>query len=1123
MMALMRRRIDGFLAALLVMPVAAVAIGGTPAHAAAPSVSCLSVAGDDDAAAVMAKACGVRVAVESARTEYTETFAEPGGGQSMEVSVVPQRAKRLDGSWGAIDTGLRRIGGGWAPVAAASAVRFSDGGSGPFATMSHQGHTFTMSWPDPLPAPVVSADSATYREVLPDTDLVVRATDTGFSHLLVVKSARAAADPRVRQTRYTLGGTATLKSTVEGGLVAEAGGVLVATADEALMWDSTPQRRYGKVAAQVTGNELVLTPEADLLANGQYPISVDPLFVTGQNQWAYATSTNENGPTTDGKIAAGDPSPAAPALRVGNDPGTSRTYRSFLRFPIGTVAHKQVLTAKISGRVDHTWKCTDNRPNYFYRTAGISATPRQAWPGPALQLKLGNNSVHANEDSCTDPNDPFEVSTSTLISDLQTSANNGAANYYVGISAGESTGGTNESNQERWMRYFTNDFRLHITYNTKPNKPDTLTVDGKACASGANRPFIKTTTPTLRARVTDADNDTMDVYFAWAKWNGTSFVDEAGSGWHQDSVPNGGTALKTVTGVDGGIYTFRAQSNDSPSHSPYLSSDVTHSPGNCEWEVDIMPPAAPTVTPDIYKEGPTGCTGGACGAVGQTGRFTFASSADTKSFLWGWSDPPATVANPTTLGGTVSLDWTPTTAGPHTLYVRAIDRAGNESNKAYQFYVAAPTIPVSRWLLNEPAGATALVDDTGHGNTAWLVGGATAGAPGRLAPGNDGFSRTVLSFDGVDDRAETTGPVIADTSKSFSVAAFVKLGDTSARHSAVSQAGSVNGAFWLEFNNGAWQFTLSSADTTTPTLWTATGTSVPRPDTWTHLAGTYDSASKTLRLYVNGVLEGTATGATGWDANGVFRMGGASAPWKGSLEGVRAWDRVILDSEVPGLVDPTRIGKVAEWRLEEVGPGPAFDGSGFAHDLTFFNGAQIPPSGAGQTGTGLRLDGVDDYVATGETVINTDQSFTVSAWVRMSDTTKYQTILSQATSATNPGFMLYFSSSTDMGLEWKFKIYASGTADNTVSTLAATPAATPTAYHHLVGVFDAQKREIRLYVDGALKATVAMNAAWQPWHANGPFLIGRTHEGANPALPAKADIDEVRVYQGVVTDVTRIP
>jgi hypothetical protein len=408
------------------------------------------------------------------------------------------------------------------------------------------------------------------------------------------------------------------------------------------------------------------------------------------------------------------------------------------------VAGKQILTAKIAGKVDHTWKCASNRPTYFYRSAAITTTPRQSWPGPALQLLLGNNSVHANEASCAESNMPFEVNTSTRINDLQNSATANASSYFVAISAGENTSGLNETDTERWMRYFLADFKLHITYNTKPNTPDSLTVDGQACASGASRPFIKTITPTLRAHVTDPDGDAMDVWFAWAKWNGSSFVDEPGGGM-QGNVPNGGTAgtaLFNVTGnVDGGIYTFRSQSNDSPSHSPSPISNVTHVPGNCEWQVDITSPAESTVTSDVYQEGATG------GSVGQTGRFTFSSSPDTKSFLWGWSDPPTTVLNPSTLGGSVSIDWTPTSPGPQTLFVQAIDRAGNvsESTKKYQFIVAAESTALARWLLNDFSDATQLADDTGNSNTLTVTGG-VLGVSGRLVPGADGLSRSAMQF-----------------------------------------------------------------------------------------------------------------------------------------------------------------------------------------------------------------------------------------------------------------------------------------------------------------------------------------------------------------------------------------
>ena len=186
------------------------------------------------------------------------------------------------------------------------------------------------------------------------------------------------------------------------------------------------------------------------------------IVVIPVSQWAYANTNNMNSLTTDSMIAAGDPSPAATIMRVGNDT-TGNVYRGFMRFQLTGVSGV-VLSVSLQGRLDHSWSCSP-RPTSFYRTAPITVTPRQPWPGPALQVPLGIAQVNANESICAQPNDPFELITSQLHNDIQLAVNAQLPAYYVGVSARDLASGANESAADRWMRYFLNDFKLQIAYD----------------------------------------------------------------------------------------------------------------------------------------------------------------------------------------------------------------------------------------------------------------------------------------------------------------------------------------------------------------------------------------------------------------------------------------------------------------------------------------------------------------------------------------------------------------------------------------------------------------------------------------------------------------------------------
>ncbi|MFC4121450.1 FG-GAP-like repeat-containing protein [Nonomuraea zeae] len=81
----------------------------------------------------------------------------------------------------------------------------------------------------------------------------------------------------------------------------------------------------------------------------------------------------------------------------------------------------------------------------------------------------------------------------------------------------------------------------------------------------------------------------------------------------------------------------------------------------------------------------------------------------------------------------------------------------------------APSPPLARWKLSDPAGSKVLADATGNGRDLTVTGTPTLGAPGRLAPADDGEPQTAMRADGTNGYASS--PDLLNTTKSFSVSA----------------------------------------------------------------------------------------------------------------------------------------------------------------------------------------------------------------------------------------------------------------------------------------------------------------------------------------------------------------
>jgi hypothetical protein len=396
--------------------------------------------------------------------------------------------------------------------------------------------------------------------------------------------------------------------------------------------------------------------------------------------------------------------------------------------------------------------------------------------------------------------------------------------------------------------------------------------------------------------------------------------------------------------------------------------------------------------------------------------------------------------------------------------------------------------------------------DTGPAGSPLTVPGTAAWVP-------DAFGRagSALRLDG-QSCASTAGPVLR-TDDSFTVAAWARVDGAAAAHTVLSQAG-VNGTSMRlrKAADNRWGFIVMASDSSSATWHQVYAPAAATTGGWQHLTGVYD-ASGTLRLYVDGVLQGEAAApATMWRGGGGLNVGCAATTagaWDyldGAVHDVRAW----RGSATPEQVRAVAVKPVSFWGLDADGQ----DGWG-DHDLTLVGEYEWVDDRFGfpESAFGLALDGTG-WADTAGPVLTTDESFTVSAWAKLDNKGGIRTVVAQA-GAEVASFNLSYDPGAD---RWQLSM-ASEDAAASATWQRARSIAPPAVgqWYHLAGVFDLGANRISLYVNGQLQATAAGPA--EPWHVAGELMIGSagntTGDRWNPMV---GSIDMVRAYSGVLDE-----
>ncbi len=581
-----------------------------PASAAEPDVPLSRP--DEASALVTAKVTGRMVEVLSRRSETATVYALPNGSFEAQVNAGPVRFRDDAGAWVDVDIAMvRRPDGSVGPKAHPNRLVLAGAkpdGEHDLAVLGRGAEQVVLGWRGPLPEPVLEGPKATYVEVRPGVDLVVEASRTGFEQLLVVKTRLAAA--ALAKVEMPWRSALTTFAVGKGLGLRDPAGRDVWVMPPPEMWDASTvpetgdHKRRSSVAVATAARpggrtDLVLTPDAAFLSDPAttYPVTIDPVVTPAPLFDTYV----QTGVTTSQHTSM--------ELRLGTTTSGSATARSFMRFDMSPVYGTTISSAQLNMYETESNACNTASWELWYTGFADYTTVWSNQPGWVSHY-------HSSASGCGEGWTSIPATTWVQnVADWQYQF------MTMGLKATSETAGSGS-----WKKFHSSEWawgipHLAITYHLPAQVLGRATNPPTTCVTGAGRPYLNSTTPTLSAQPWDPEGAAVSAQFEWWVTGGGAPIGSATVGpgasgsWLSTVVPAGAFA-------NGGTYSWRARAFDGGRWGPWSSW--------CEFVVDTSEPAvAPGVSATVYPERPPTPTG-------------YISAAETRTYEAGTSALPLT-------------------------------------------------------------------------------------------------------------------------------------------------------------------------------------------------------------------------------------------------------------------------------------------------------------------------------------------------------------------------------------------------------------------------------------------------------------------------------------------------
>ena len=450
--------------------------------------------------------------------------------------------------------------------------------------------------------------------------------------------------------------------------------------------------------------------------------------------------------------------------------------------------------------------------------------------------------------------------------------------------------------------------------------------------------------------------------------------------------------------------------------------------------------------------------------------------------------------------------------------IRSIFDSGREGKiKPPPGPLEPPAGMVSWW----PGDGNAL--DIEDGNDGALSGDATF---------TGGMVGQAFRFDGTGDFVEIPDSANLDITESITVDAWINQRSRSPEVAPIvskwNDIGVNNRSYHLVLQGSSLRWDVSRSGLFGPSQSATVFSSVGVPlHMWVHVAGTFDSMTQVLRIYVNGVEVGSAVAPSSniFPSNEPLLIGAGDIGsnvrdfFDGLIDEVELFDRALTEAEIWAIFNAGPAGKRKPQAIEPpAGMVSWWPGDGDTRDIIGDNDGTLSGDAIfapGKVGQAFSFDGTGDFVLVPDSPnLNITGNVTVDLWAKRN--------------GTGTGYLISKGAGAIQGVDVPTAYAILFLVDNRVralferadgSNLELTgPALADAAFHHYAYVRGGNTHE--LFIDGVLVTSGTFTGI--PGDTSGlPLVIGALRSDSEPTGffgHFAGIIDEVEVFDRALTE-----